>query len=215
MPFISTPGAFSWALAFDLWGQAVQVTQDFLTGVEITRPYLEDTALAIANSFNDTIMADLSQQLETTAILAASLENATAPSVEIPYGPHTGSITAGTPFPGNAALCVKKVTNKRGRGFRGRMYLPGLSSDSCEEGNFNVVKSAYLVALLADYATWIANLGGVDATLSPCVIHKFSGIDPDTHRPIPLSVGQAEIVTGYTCNNQIDSQRRRLAGRGT
>jgi hypothetical protein len=47
------------------------------------------------------------------------------------------------------------------------------------------------------------------------IASRFSGVDPDTGKPIPRTAGvTTNVITVVAADLVIDSQRRRLPGRG-
>lgn len=106
-------------------------------------------------------------------------------------------------LPGNVTLAIKFTTALRGRSYRGRMYLVGLSEDMVLG---QAVDAAVLPDILLGVQSWIeaveADSGGVHVVASYCQLSEW------------LVAAVATPVTGYSSDGFIDSQRRRLAGRG-
>lgn len=115
--------------------------------------------------------------------------------------PLTGT-EAGSPYPNNVALAIKWLTNSRGRSFRGRTYHVGLSSNNVSQ---NTVTGAHANALEAAYGQLITDLAAASYTL--VVVSRYTN-------NMPRSNGVATPITGLSVNTTVDSQRRRLPGRG-
>jgi|SRR5688572_12924668 len=108
------------------------------------------------------------------------------------------------PLPGNVSLCISLRTAKRGRSFRGRSYIIGLTENQVA-GNALTAPSA--AAWLAAYDVLVSSLAASSNQL--CVCSKFS-------LGLPRAAGILTPVTdAVIVDNVVDSQRRRLPGRGS
>lgn len=124
-------------------------------------------------------------------------------SVNFNLGLPLAGTNANQSLPNNCALVVTKRTAKRGRAFRGRSYVPGLQEGGV---NGNSVTSAIQTAALNFFNDIrIIAVGAPGYQMQ--VAHRFSGTQP-------LENGTVEPVTNFTTNATVDSQRRRLPGRG-
>ena len=136
-------------------------------------------------------------------IIIKDLTTQNAPGIEY---------TAGMPLPGdrnapilpmNVTAAVKLLTGLRGRSYRGRLYYVGL----CESDvTGDKVNGDVVVDILGRYETLLA------VKYAPndgdwVVVSRWSGLAP---RP----AGVTTVITGFGMDEVIDSQRRRLLGRG-
>lgn len=132
----------------------------------------------------------------------------------VPYGGATFTFTpvVGTGFgpvgslPTDNALAVKKVTAGYGRSNRGRVYWPvwEVAMLSSADHVSTTARSA-IVAALTDFQ------GDIQTSSSPA---KLSVLSTVTNK-VPRSSGvAAEILSWSVFDTVIDSQRRRLVGRG-
>ena len=137
-----------------------------------------------------------------TRILARSLENQFAPSIEyLPYTPMVGAYS-GTPAPGNVTACVKLGSSQAGRSYRGRLYHVGMSATSF---NGNQIVSSYVTFLKDAYNEFRSSTELEDKVL--VVASRY-------HNGEPRITGIVTPVVYVSVNGDVDSQRRRLAGRG-
>lgn len=118
--------------------------------------------------------------------------------------PAAGAHTSDGDLPNNNALCLTLTTGNRGRSARGRSFICGMA-------DLRVTKNE----LDGDYVSDIANawmnflLVGVDDGWVPVVVSRVTGGAPRTS-------GVTYQITGCVAqDNVIDSQRRRLPGRGS
>jgi len=140
--------------------------------------------------------------LREIAITDLSSESATSSVVPAPTPNPTGHVT-GLSLPGGSALCVAFRTLKRGRSFRGRNYVPGIGENR-RSGN------QVLSTMVADMQTAYNALIPLAADLGVdwVVVSRFANKLPRV-TGIATKVNAAAVV-----DDNIDSQRRRLTGRG-
>jgi len=118
---------------------------------------------------------------------------------------------AGGTLPGNCSLTASFRTNNRGRAFRGRNYIVGIPIE--QMSSVDTVQSAYVDLIVTAYDALKTQLS--DSDYSWVVASRFSGVDPDTGKPIPRVAGVTTAITSVQVVDPIiDSQRRRLTGRG-
>lgn len=122
------------------------------------------------------------------------------PSVPLAYDlsispPIVGS-RGNNPEAGNVTSTLSLRTGLAGRRYRGRIYVAGI--DESDVTVLDLLSSSYVAALgvIAQALLTIVNTG----TRSLCIFHKNTNTYTD--------------VNGYAIENIVDSQRRRLPGRG-
>lgn len=102
---------------------------------------------------------------------------------------------AGNSQPGNVAYAVSWRTGQSGRSFRGRSYLCNLAETDCSGDTI----TSGLLALVVDFAQTFL-LSRVGGKFDPAVGSR-------------VLQGSTKIIS-YVLEATLDSQRRRLAGRG-
>lgn len=107
------------------------------------------------------------------------------------------------PLPGNVALCVSLRTFLRGRSNRGRSYIVGLTENQVSG---NQVTTASAAAWLAAYDVLVNTFNTPPYQLAVC--SRFSGGLPRA-QGVLTPIQDATLVDTF-----VDSQRRRLPGRG-
>lgn len=124
-------------------------------------------------------------------------------AVDQPVSPAEPGTRTGTAASGNVTLTTSWRTGLAGRLYRGRIYVPALS-ESDVFTNDTVVSAE--IALLAIAAAQLISQLATNAT--PLVIFHRPHLPPHVHD------NTATVVTSYVLENIVDSQRRRLPGRG-
>lgn len=146
----------------------------------------------------------------TSGCLLARIRTRARNAADAPYEdyalptPRAGTTTGGVALPANVTYCVKLATGNAGRSMRGRLYTPGLNSQFIgttpqeASGTYSNNVVASLNALKTALATAGHTLG---------VVSYYSGGW--------RSEGVFTAATGWVAVDlHLDSQRRRLAGRG-
>jgi len=164
-------------------------------------------------SLADGIHGDL--KLETVSARDMTVEE--GPGVEIAAPALSGgNLTTGGALPGNVALCVKFITGLTGPNRRGRNFVSGMAeervngNDITDFGRDDIVDAygALRDALnAAVYTHVVASFyNGTALVLQP---------NGETRkRPIARATALLTPIEQYTANAQLDSQRKRLSGRG-
>jgi hypothetical protein len=111
---------------------------------------------------------------------------------------------AGTALPAGSCIVVSHRTAKRGRSYRGRSFLSGLSSS--QQASPNKLLPATAAAIAGGFAALKVLLDG----------HGLDHVVASrAHNGAVTNPAEANEVINYVVDTAIDSQRRRLEGRGT
>lgn len=143
---------------------------------------------------NTVQLVEIGVRLLTTAI---------SPAITyVPISPSFGT-AGGASLPNNASLCVSFRTDLRGRSYRGRNYFIGLTEAQVTNNEVGTsvaddIQDAYAALLTVAF----------DAGYSWVVVSRYS-------MNAPRVTGVATPITAVVIvDNTVDSQRRRLPGRG-
>jgi len=159
-----------------------------------------DLADALSDWWESTLGEQASPTWELSTIRVTDLSSATGFVVE--HFPGLTATGASAALPGNVTVAISFRTESRGRSYRGRNYFIGLGEGSVTN---DTVNSGIVTALVDAYealAASVAALGAVHVVVS----RVSGGVERET--------GVTTPVTAYRVDSTVDSQRRRLAGRG-
>lgn len=203
MPFIPTPDVLQYNARFACGGQQIENVFHFsYAGSDFAT-----AAAALFNLVQDEwwllIRAGLSNQLTSTGSYIVDQSSVSGPVAS--FGAFTSPAGASSIFsaPNNAAFVVTHRTAQRGRSFRGRSYISGIPADQI---NGSRVSSGFLSTAVSAFNNMRVEAA---AALYPFVIvSRFTNGSPRT-------TGVASEVTACVAvDDAVDSQRRRLPGRG-
>ena len=137
-----------------------------------------------------------------TSIKLTDLTTQNAMSVEHVVSPQIPGTYGETACPANVAVCCTLLTPNRGRSFRGRWYAPGIPSGQVTN---NVISTQLHDNL---YTAMQELIDAAIANTTPLVIaSRYSNNSP-------RATGVTTEVIDARVNTTVDSQRRRLPGRG-
>jgi hypothetical protein len=138
-----------------------------------------------------------------TAVTATDVESATGPTVTVPVSPAEEGALTGAALPTNCAIVVTFRAAGRGRSSRGRNYIGGLDADTLASNTDMNVPS------LGNFTAAYEDLSDVElATGATHVVVSYY------HEKAPRTTALVQPVQAVTGDTHLDSQRRRLAGRG-
>jgi hypothetical protein len=124
-------------------------------------------------------------------------------ALDLPIVPAEAGTRIGVPEAGNVTVTMSERTGLAGRAFRGRMYVPGISeNDSLANDTISSVLAGLLSTAMQNLITTLFS-----APEEMAIFHR-------PHIPPHPLDNLTTFVTSYVIENILDSQRRRLPGRG-
>lgn len=204
MPYVPVPDTLQAELRFTWAGQQVENTLYFTGSAGVTPSLATDLGDALIGWWTGQFAPIMSNTLTLVEVFLTDLTTNTSFTVSDTSGlPVTGASTTDSE-PNNVSLCVSFRTVQRGRSGRGRNYVPGLTE---AQVNGNVVGATTISDITGAYSI-LLGAGSFVAGLQWVVVSRFhNGVERTTGLAIP-------ITTVLVVDNIVDSQRRRLPGRG-
>jgi hypothetical protein len=187
-----------------VFGQIVENTLYFILTGGWSEAGLTDLASALIAWWIAHMRDQTSSDATLMGVTATSMASETAPSVDVSAPADTTGNADFPAQPGNVTFTTQFRTTGRGRSSRGRNYAMGVPSNVVTG---DTVSLTWASALAAAYAALNADLDSIG-----CQHVVYSRVADGVAR----AVGLAQLVTAYGfADLNLDSQRRRLAGRGT
>lgn len=210
MPFVPVENTAEVEVRMSCDGQKIENTLWFLHDGAIDATSLNALGSGILSWWVSGFAGHISNLVTLREIYSVDMTTATGLTNTQSGGGATGTLT-GAASPLNSTLAISFRTGLRGRSFRGRNYLPAIDRDQMATQNtFNESDANGLISIYND-------LVGPDALVTGwtwVVASRFSGVDVDGN-PIPRVAGVATPITAVVIADLVvDSQRRRLPGRG-
>lgn len=176
-------------------GETAWLTDDLATLATTIETWFLDnilTHLATELTYRETVATDLTVEGGAQAVSATGAGSA-------------GGASGGS-APGNVALCLSIRTGLSGRSNRGRNYVGGVPLSQIT--GTNTFASGWVDALIAGYAALGAALLEVDGSW---VWSVLSRVHDRATRTTALAIPATNVLA---VDLTVDSQRRRLPGRG-
>jgi hypothetical protein len=207
MAFIPTPGCAQVEIQQDWAGEACQTVLHYTNAGGVY-------GLTELLNLGDAIVAFLTQSFiralwpttwSLTGVRVIDVSDQFGSAVDVVTGLPSAGTRAGAQLPNNCCLVLTKRTLLRGRAFRGRIYFGPLTETDVVA---NIVNGAVV-------ASTLANLSGLLAIEDAALVTHTMQVLSRQLNNVPRIEGEMTPVIGLTSDGVIDSQRRRLPGRGS
>jgi hypothetical protein len=200
--FIPVPNTARVRMVYDLFGQKVMNVFYWEQATPFTTSDLAVLNNAIKTAWEDNVQAVQSNDLTLSFLEATALDSAAGFQETLLVDEVGGAAVAA--MPGNVTWAIKFASGLTGRSQRGRMYFLGLHETDVTG---NAVVSSAAALILAAYEGFFGDVatatGATHVVVSYCALGVWR------------STGQTTPITAYiNVDDLVDSQRRRLTGRG-
>jgi len=183
-------------------GQQIENVFHFEGDVPFIASALATLGDEMKTAWESTMRAHIQTGCNLNYILLTALDTDAGDQVNVPVD-EAGTLS-GTGLPGNVTVSIKFGSGVSGRSNRGRMYWPGISTSQVS-GNqlLDSVASAF-VSDVSDFFDAITTATGY--------IHVITSY---CHNKVWRTAAvNNEVISYLLVDKNLDSQRRRLAGRG-
>jgi hypothetical protein len=143
-----------------------------------------------------------STEVAPTLIIVTALHSVGAPAIEVDWSDGVTGADVAQALPMNVTVAVSLHTGIRGRSFNGRLYHIGLTAAMVVDSQLQEVMKPII---LSQYQNLVSRLAGLETPMS--ILSRVSG-------KALRATAIATVVTTVTLDGTLDSQRRRLPGRG-
>lgn len=203
MPFIPAANCVQVEMVYRWDNQIVQNVLHYVLEAPWSVGEMEELAAGIVTVWDAAWQPITPSNVTLISIRVVDLSSAEAPVVEWVTGLPLNGGSGSPSLPNNVTLAITKRTAFRGRSRRGRVYQIGL-----EEGAVtgNTVDSAKVAQYIAN---WEA-LNPITVGASEAIMVVASFYSDGSARSSALLTP----IIGFTSDGLVDSQRRRLPGRG-
>lgn len=203
MPFIPVPQVCQAEMIYRWDNAIVENVHHFYGESPFTVTEMTDLGEFLINWWDTNLQASAPTNLQLINVRLTDLTTDTSPVVNVVTGlPLTGSAVSPS-LPNNVTCVFTKRTQFRGRSFRGRTYHIGLNE---AEVTGNTVGSGTVSAYIVIY-NYLLSPTINDFTWELSVVSRYTD-------NAPRAFGLATAVLTFTSDGIVDSQRRRLPGRG-
>lgn len=204
MPFVPAVDVCESEVICSIDGQIVETTQYWQSSAAMSGSLMATLAAALETWWTDFMAPGLSSAISLTGIAVTDLTTATSEGIFRPVVPSVPGEGDSPPLPNNVALCVSFRTQFRGRSSRGRNYVVGLQESQTTRSHVDAGVSDFFITAYQQ----LQGAGDFVAGLQWGVLSRRFENDWRT-------AGLFRPITAVTVvDDVLDSQRRRLPGRG-
>lgn len=204
MPFIPVPNGVQAEMRYTQDGQKVENVFWFIRDDAVDpETSAQDIATFLLDWWNNSIKTLQASAVSLREIYVTDQSAANGFAYTLTAGLPAAGANVNEPLPNGVTACVSLRTALRGRSYRGRSYFIGLTENNVLG---NTLGAQFVTALLAAYDSLVT-----DSTLNGyplAVCSRFSGGNP---RPSGILT---QVRDALLIDSVVDSQRRRLPGRG-
>lgn len=203
MEFVPAFNTCEAELRFTLNGEKVENTLYFQRAEGWPITVMTSLGTALTTWWSTAFASAVTSQMSLREVYVTDLTTQDGPAFPvIPASPVVGA-QGGNPFPNNVALCVSFRTSNRGRSARGRNYYAGFVEGQIVSQQ---VTTSMVNGIVDAYMDLIPLAESLDATWVVC---------SRVHNKVPRTTATLYLIRAATVvDRTVDSQRRRLPGRG-
>jgi hypothetical protein len=205
MPFQPCPYVAQINIRFELDGQQIEnvIHAKNSGAAPVSAGDCETLALAVVSWWEETLSAAMPTSLGFREVVVRGLDTEIAPEFSTSTTTQTQGQVNQAAMPNNATFCVSFRTGLTGRSSRGRVYIPAVLRSAVTENELDSTSVTSYVSIYADLGIALDGAGYIHVVLSRTVDKALR------------TEGQPYTITAYLAtDNVVDSQRRRLPGRG-
>lgn len=203
MPFVPTLNGIKVELRMLLAGQQIENCFHVRTRGASPGSVLEDVAIATYTWAAADYFDNLSEDVTLREVYATDISSATGPVYTATSEITTVGAVTEPSVANNVAFCLSLRTDSRGRSYRGRWYVAGFTRLAV---NDSAVPGSFANALVASVDALADALSSLDVDM---------GVLSLVSNGVPRTEGVITPITSITYTDlTVDSQRRRLPGRG-
>jgi len=204
MPFVPASNTAALDVIYELDGQTVENTLYYQKTTSPDATSLASLVEVVTAYIKDEVLPFLDAAIQLVRVVGTLIDVIDGLTYTSTTGLPAAGAQTGAVLPNNVAFCISFRTAIAGRSGRGRNYITGISSDDVTANTFDTAWSTNLVSAYAG----LRSVAGDDGW-SLVVVSRFSDGSPRVSALV--SPVTAVIATDRT----VDSQRRRLPGRGS
>lgn len=208
MTFIPAPLTARVAMLFRQNGQRVENVYHVLYTATPTDADLGTACDVFKDWWDTNVKAGASEQLSLIEVDATNIEDEGGNTVILTEGLPIAGTNAGEPMPNNVTVAIKWTTGFGGRSKRGRTYHLGLVRTELQDNDPNLLEDTMVDALTDQYNQLIEDVATNTAGQLAVCSYRFNNA-PRTSAVV------TPILAASLVDNVVDSQRRRLPGRGS
>jgi hypothetical protein len=203
-PFIPVPNVFKVQLVYTLYSQRIENVFNVRSGGGLAVADADRIQTVFSTWWNTNARPQVSISTSLVLMVFDALDAAASLHKEYTTGWTAVGSNGSAALPGGSTTSIKLATGTRGRSYRGRIYWPGLPAANVTAG---LISTAYRDALATAVNALRTSLAA-DVASDKLVVVSYCA------NGVWRTTGVATEITSASGHTLVDSQRRRLIGRG-
>jgi len=203
MPFVPTTGGVRISMDYEVEGQQCANVFHVRADTPSDVSTLEGITTVFYNWWNTNVKPKQHSACVLERIVATNLDDISGPQFIRTAGLPASGTNGSAALSNNVTIATTLTTSRIGRSFRGRSYWCGLTPDDLLDVNHITLAAAAALSAAFDLLIEALATNGTPLAILSLVANGA-----------PRSEGVLTNVTAVHTDNTIDSQRRRLPGRG-
>lgn len=204
MPFVPAANTLQAELRYNYGSSLAENVLYFQGSAGVTVALATTLGNNLIGWWNTNFKARMPTQVVLREVYVTDLTTQTSFTVSVTTGLPSAGTALQDPLPFNCALCVSLRTANRGRSGRGRNYVLGLLET---EVSANTVASTTVSPTLTAY-NLLVGAGTFTPGLQLVIVSRFTNKLPRANALVQ------PVTNAVILDSVVDSQRRRLPGRG-
>lgn len=204
MPFVPAANTLQAELRYNYGSSLAENVLYFQGSAGVTVALATTLGNNLIGWWNTNFKARMPTQVVLREVYVTDLTTQTSFTVSVTTGLPSAGTALQDPLPFNCALCVSLRTANRGRSGRGRNYVLGLLET---EVSANTVASTTVSPTLTAYGL-LVGAGTFTPGLQLVIVSRFTNKLPRANALVQ------PVTNAVILDSVVDSQRRRLPGRG-
>lgn len=203
MAYIPVPDTVRAELVYNWDGVVCENILDFEAAAQPTLVTMAELGAHLVNWWDTSMQSAMPTNLSLINVKLTDLSTVDGPVLDYGTGLPLAGLSVSPSLPNNVALVLTKRTALRGRSYRGRVYIPGMVEANVTA---NTVAGALVTAFITAF--------GLIKSFSTTTEDWVQGVVSRYNDGNPRITGVITPIVSFTSDGVIDSQRRRLPGRG-
>jgi hypothetical protein len=206
MTFVPVANTCQVELRYSLFGEAIENVLYFTRFLGVNQAQNQNIAEWVADWWEDQLRTIQRDDLTLREVYSRCLTSEDSHQyTDTRYTGYAGEYTSGNPLPGSVSFAVSFRTGFAGRSNRGRNFACALSTVQTDA---NQVTSTYRDAIVGIYEQFLQPSPWISSSWAWVVVSRWNN-----HEQREFGIA-TPVVTVLAVNDDLDSQRKRLAGRG-
>lgn len=204
MPFVPAANVIQAELIYSWDGQIVENVLHYQTVGAPSATDMSELGGFLVNWWQDNMDTNVAGSVSLDEVRMTDLTSEFAPGSSYTIGLPASGAAVSASLPNNVTLSITKRTALRGRSYRGRIYQVGLTENAVVD---NEVSESIQAAILAAWNLAI-EFALTSGTAPMVVVSRIQG-------GVERVTAEVTPVVSFSTDGIVDSQRRRLPGRGS